>query len=69
MPEEPDSQSEPEDDFQELTKLIELLDKAAANVRQLVYRVRPVLRARTKPGQKPTSKGRRRPRPTTNADE
>lgn len=35
-----------EDDLNELARLVELLDKGAANVRQLIYRLRPVLRAR-----------------------
>lgn len=53
MPEEPDEAVDLDGELQELVRLVELLDKAAANVRQLVYRVRPVLRARVKSEAKP----------------
>ena len=33
-----------DDDLKDLMRLVELLDKAAANVRQLIYKLRPALR-------------------------
>ena len=49
-----DDQEQPtvEDDLKDLIRLVELLDKAAANVRQLIYRLRPVLRAEIEPDEK-----------------
>ncbi len=38
-----------EGDLHEMLRLVELLDKAAANVRQLVYKLRPLLRAEIEP--------------------
>ena len=37
-----------EDDLTDLIRLVELLDKGAANVRQLIYKLRPILRAQIK---------------------
>ncbi len=41
-----------EDGLREMLRLVELLDKAAANVRQLVYKLRPLLRAEIEPDEK-----------------
>ena len=42
-----------DDDLTDLIRLVELLDKGAANVRQLIYKLRPALRAQIKSEAKP----------------
>lgn len=52
MPEGHEEESTVEDELRELLRLVELLDKAAANVRQLVYKLRPLLRGEIEPEEK-----------------
>lgn len=67
MPEEQE-QATAESELSELARSIEHLDKAAANVRQVVYRLRPLLRSNGSPSDAPSPrKGEVKPRRRFNA--
>lgn len=63
MSNEDEEETTVEDDLTNLIRLVELLDKGAANVRQLIYKLRPVLRAQVQPDEGSSRPNRARPRP------